>query len=263
MALPVHGRSLRRFIISSMLLRMKLLLSLLLILERCNAFSDVRQYSKLRFNRIYCLSAEKTTEVMGYEDADSASKGVVSSLTDAVNWLSSAINGSKGIDTSAAENNLKVQPPQSAQELMERIREDYIDRNYLWTGDIDLACFDADCRFTDPTLSFEGRDTFVNNISNLRPVVDRLIRPGECQSDLLDITLQKEYIETRWNMIGELNNLPWKPKIDVIGRTKFWYNQTDQNDGLQVYFYDEAWEMPAGKALLQLITPANTIRGQS
>jgi len=66
-------------------------------------------------------------------------------------------------------------------------------------------------------------------------------------------------------MIGGLSALPWKPEIDVIGRTKFWYRKVnnDENgdglDGFRVYFYDEKWEMPASKALLQLVTPAGTI----
>ena len=34
---------------------------------------------------------------------------------------------------------------------MERIREDYVEKNYLWTGDIDTSSFETDCRFTDPT----------------------------------------------------------------------------------------------------------------
>lgn len=74
-------------------------------------------------------------------------------------------------------------------------------------------------------------------------------------------------------MIGELDRLPWKPRIDVIGRTKFWYagvgdredeeEEEDVIDGksrpVQVYFYDEMWEIPAGLALLQLVAPAGTI----
>ena len=56
----------------------------------------------------------------------------------------------------------------------------------------------------------------------------------------------------------------------MIGNTKFWYRQqqeeeTNDNDSssrtaVQVYFYDEEWEIPAGLALLQLVTPAGTIR---
>ena len=112
--------------------------------------------------------------------------------------------------------------------------------------------------------------------------------PGDSKSDLLSITINEDerYIETRWNMIGSFNKLLWKPKIDVIGRTKFWYREEevittnnaddgeskdDDNDNniengkekrtiaYQVYFYDEMWEVPAGLALLQLITPAGTI----
>ncbi|KAL3785714.1 hypothetical protein ACHAW5_004542 [Stephanodiscus triporus] len=83
----------------------------------------------------------------------------------------------------------------------------------------------------------------------------------------MHITLNDEekYIETRWNMIGELNNLFWKPKIDVIGRTKFWYQEISHEkddvieSAFQVYFYDEMWEIPAGLALLQLVTKAETI----
>lgn len=61
-------------------------------------------------------------------------------------------------------------------------------------------------------------------------------------------------------MVGNLTGLPWKPRIDVIGRTKFWFRQAEnETDGYQVFFYDECWELPAAKALLQLITPAGTI----
>jgi Uncharacterized conserved protein (DUF2358) len=153
--------------------------------------------------------------------------------------------------------------PTSAVDLMNRIRDDYTINNYLWTGNIDLAAFEKDCRFTDPTLSFVGTDKFVSNVQNLRPIVDSLIQPpgGCCRSDLLDICIHEKenYVQTRWNMVGELNALlPWKPKIDVIGRTKFWYREGD--DGYyRVYFYDECWEIPAAQALLQLLTPAGTI----
>jgi len=99
---------------------------------------------------------------------------------------------------------------------------------------------------------------------------------------LLDLQLREEegYVQSRWNMVGELYGLPWKPKIDVNGRTKFWFRKgtdvcvddtvKDDSDRCKsslpsfvVYFYDEEWEMLAGKVLLQLITPAGTIRNSS
>lgn len=154
-------------------------------------------------------------------------------------------------------------PPASPNELLEKIKEDYIINNYLWTGDIYTPAFEKECRFTDPTLSFTGTDQFVSNVQNLRPILDLLMEPNQCKSDLLDISLNEEegYVQSRWNMVGKLGRLPWKPKIDVIGRTKFWYQSTGKDQrsgeekGVKVYFYDEEWEIPAGKALLQLITP--------
>lgn len=154
-------------------------------------------------------------------------------------------------------------PPLTPVDLLDKIRDDYVVGNYLWTGDIHIPAFEKDCRFTDPTLSFVGREKFVANVQNLRPIVNFLIGSGECRSDLLQIGLNEQdgYVQSRWNMVGELNTLPWKPKIDVIGRTKFWYKNAAE--GVRVYFYDECWELPAGKALMQLITPGGMIPNSS
>jgi len=222
---------------------------------------------------------------VSYQDTDVSSKGLVSSLTNLVNLFSG--NSNKSVDkTAASEGNSEITttttttsglPPQTPQELLERIREDYQVRNYLWTGKIDLTAFDKKCRFTDPTLSFEGTDQFTKNLDNLVPIVEALTEPGDCESILLDISLHEGYVQTRWNMVGRLSGLPWKPRIDVIGRTKFWYQPIvaqeespnfdndlrASSEGVQVYFYDEEWEIPAAKALLQLVTPAGTIRNSN
>lgn len=194
---------------------------------------------------------------LSYADTDVSSKGLVSSLTGLVNFFSSKKEDDGVLVATTAEP-----PPKSAEELLERIRDDYLIRNYLWTGDINLEAFEKQCRFTDPTLSFEGTDQFVKNLNNLRPIVDALVEPGGCKSDLLQIALNVEegYIQSRWNMVGMFSGLPWKPKIDVIGRTKFWYRKDTQDNAFRVYLYDEEWEIPAAKALLQLITPAGTIK---
>lgn len=99
----------------------------------------------------------------------------------------------------------------------------------------------------------------MSNVKNLRIFTDLLVE--ECRSELLDITLNEEegYVQSRWNMVGDLTGLPWKPRIDVVGNTKFWYKNVEDKQGIEgvrVFFYDEKWEMPAGKALLQLVTPA-------
>ena len=157
--------------------------------------------------------------------------------------------------------------PESPLELLEKIKEDYTLNNYLWTGNIYKPAFEKDCRFTDPTLSFTGTDQFTSNVENLLPILDFLMEGGEnkdkscnCKSDLLDISLNEEkgYIQTRWNMVGKFGRLPWKPKIDVIGKTKFWFRMSE-NKAFRVYFYDEEWEIPASQALLQIITPDSSI----
>lgn len=161
----------------------------------------------------------------------------------------------------------------SPQELMNKIKDDYIVNNYLWTGNIYLPAFEQNCQFTDPTLSFVGRDKFVTNVQNLKPIVDFLTNDDDiCKSELLDIQLNEKegYVESRWNMVGHFSVLPWKPCIDVIGRTKFWYRDLevkvsegmDNKTAFKVYNYDEKWEMPAGKALLQIITPGGNRRRQ-
>ena len=187
-------------------------------------------------------------ELSSYCDTNAVSKGFVSALTNLFN----AAAGS-------SEDNGREQkaPPQNAEELQSRIRDDYEINNYLWTGKLDVDCFKDNCRFTDPTLTFQGTDKFKQNTDSLVPLVERFVE--NYQSILLDIRRTDQYIETRWNMVGELNGLVWKPKVDVIGRTRFWFNPKDY----LVYFYDESWEVTAFQALLQLVTPANTFPNSS
>jgi hypothetical protein len=237
---------------------------------------------------------DTSLSTISYEDTDGATKGIVLGLTNLVNAASDksrkfkerdnndvvSPNETQGVSTATAT---LQRPPTSTQELLERIQSDYTKRNYLWTGKLDLACFAQNCTFADPTLKFTGIDTFQTNTQNLVPLVEAFV--GECESKLLSIELVEEqehtsgienlsyrcYIQTRWNMVGSLTASPWlfwKPKIDVIGRTKFWFRPTaakreqqpfsDHSCFYQVYSYDEEWEIPAYQALLQLISPSGT-----
>lgn len=194
-----------------------------------------------------------------YDTSDGPTKGIVSTLTNIVNF----VMGNENDDTlegDGLDGNTPMLLASSPEELMKYIEEDYTQKNYLWTGNIHLPAFEENCRFTDPTLSFVGTKQFVTNVKNLVPIVDWLTKDGTgCQSYLLDISLNEkdQYIQTRWNMVGDLSSLPWKPVIDVIGRTKFWYRE----DGFsyKVYFYDEEWELKTWKALLQVVSRKGTI----
>ena len=219
-----------------------------------------------------------------YQTSGSVIKGIVSSLTS----LTNAILQTTPRTTDEPSNNITLSPishdaPTSPQELLTRISNDYRVNNYLWTGNLDISCFTCNCTFTDPTLSFVGVAKYAENVRNLIPIVNYLLgddddeeHQSSSRSDLLSITINDtdKYIETRWNMVGNLTKLFWKPRIDVIGRTKFWYQQipkqsrekikgddssTEEESIYQVYFYDEQWEISAGLALLQLVTRAGTI----
>lgn len=218
-----------------------------------------------------------------YQTSGSVIKGIVSSLTS----LTNAILRTTPRTTDEPSNNITLNPishaPTSTQELLTRISNDYRVNNYLWTGNLDISCFTCNCTFTDPTLSFVGVAKYAENVRNLIPIVNYLLgddddeeHQSSSRSDLLSITINDtdKYIETRWNMVGNLTKLFWKPRIDVIGRTKFWYQQipkqsrekikgddssTEEESIYQVYFYDELWEISAGLALLQLVTRAGTI----
>ena len=219
------------------------------------------------------------SSLSNYKDSDGASKGIVGSLTGIVNKVSAA-SGQRDQPQSSLE---AKSAPQTPEELLERIEKDYTERNYLWTGDLDLDCFFKECVFTDPTISFVGTDKFTENTQNLVPIVEAFAE--DYRSDLLSISLGSGqtpnnqnvlegvdddgfFVESRWNMVGSLTANPlffWKPKIDVIGRTKFWFRRDDSSSdgGYKVYFYDESWEIAAWKALLQIITPAGTFPSTS
>jgi len=219
-----------------------------------------------------------------YETSNASSKGLVSSLTSIVNLVMGQDRNDPAARTGTAGTKNLPPAPRTPNELKDMIQQDYTEKNYLWTGDIYLPAFESDCKFIDPTLSFIGTQKFVSNVKNLVPIVDFLTERGTStiknddngtvtstatgtatgpRSELLDISLNEKegYVQTRWNMVGDLSRLPWKPAIDVIGRTKFWYNRTNDNgqEGYRVYFYDEEWELAAGTALLQLITPKGSI----
>ena len=208
-----------------------------------------------------------------YESSASLVKGLVSSLTSLTNSIFQPTQDNNMTPSTSYTTTSDTVPPSSPEELLIRIQNEYRVNNYLWTGNIDTSSFVQNCTFTDPTLSFIGVDKYISNVGNLVPIVNYLLGKEQySKSDLLNITLneKEQYVETRWNMVGTFNTLFWKPSIDVIGRTKFWYNEKEDDAAnknveeggktyYQVYFYDEMWEIPAGLALLQLITPAGTV----
>ena len=70
-------------------------------------------------------------------------------------------------------------PPQSLQETLQRIKEDY-SRSYFLSGEVDALIYDEHCTFSDPFVSFDGRDRFISNLSNLGSFITKYsVRPLE------------------------------------------------------------------------------------
>jgi len=63
-------------------------------------------------------------------------------------------------------------PPSSMGETMKRIELDN-DRSYFLSGMVDKDIYAPNCIFSDPFVSFEGRDRFVANLANLGSFVTK------------------------------------------------------------------------------------------
>jgi len=174
-------------------------------------------------------------------------QGVVSSLTALVN----AVSGKTMDEPAALEADSELRPPLTPSELLEGVRDDYVARKYLWTGDIDPNLYDSDCVFTDPTLSFKGLSTFQRNIANLKPLLDALVRDPVVDLYSISSTVDETQIKATWRMKGEIA-LPWAPVIDLTGSTVFTY---DPLKGNRITEYTESWDISAASALGQLLRP--------
>jgi hypothetical protein len=59
-----------------------------------------------------------------------------------------------------------TRPPSSIQETLQRVQLDN-DRAYFLSGQVDEELYALDCVFSDPFVSFQGRERFVTNLANL------------------------------------------------------------------------------------------------
>lgn len=100
-------------------------------------------------------------------------------------------------------------PPSSAAETLRRIKDDN-DRSYFLSGKVDKLIYTQDCVFSDPFVAFNGRDRFVDNLSNLGSFI------ADYDAKMLNYTVSDNYsglkVETKVMVKLELK-LPWKPVL--------------------------------------------------
>lgn len=166
--------------------------------------------------RIVCPPTSLRSTVVRCQDDGSSSYDRTSSPVRAlVAGLTRLVGGDVSADAVLAPPRPGTVTPQ---ELLDGVRADYVDRLYLWTGDIDPEMYDDDCIFTDPTLSFRGLATFQKNLEALQPFLKALVR--EPAIDLYSCKLDEDAcrVQAVWRMRGDLA-LPWRPAINLKGRT--------------------------------------------
>lgn len=206
----------------------------------------------LRASLLHSVVMTSLPDEATYDESPPWVKQVVGGLTSVVNAVVPPPKSlAERAAQRAAERAADTSPPVSPEELLDGLRADFLEREYLFTGDITPNLYDEECVFTDPTLSFKGLATFERNLAALDPILNALL--GDRAVELFDARLDKasNCIECRWRMSGGIN-LPWRPRIELRGRTRYSYDAARQG---RIVRYDEFWESSAAEQLLALLRP--------
>ena len=213
--------------------------------------------------RVACRAGDDV-ERSNYKETSSAVKNLVSGLTAVVNAFGES--GDAEGDGMTRKERREARPlpttPRDPNALVRDISREFTEAKYLWTGDITPEMYDLFCTFTDPTLSFVGLDTFERNLKNLQPVLRRLVRDSDVELYACELLGEDEAgggggdgrVRASWRMTGNLR-LPWRPRIDLEGRTTFTFRDWGEARGCLITAYNEEWELSAGEAVSQLVRP--------
>lgn len=216
-----------------------------------------------------------------YSETSSTVKTIVSGMTSVANTLRQRMKREEDVSSSlSSPSSLKLRngnPAMTVKMLENRIADEFRLKEYLWTGDIDVDLFSLKCVFTDPTLSFTGLETFRDNLESLQPSLRRIAPEGKRRVELRECGKDEDsddVVVAKWRMVGNLQ-LPWRPKIDIQGETRFQFRrervddieeeeeererkrgEEEENETcLRVVSYRETWSETASEALWQLVTP--------
>lgn len=220
-----------------------------------------------------------------YSETSSAVKTIVSGMTSVANTLRQRmkkreedVSSSLSSSPSSLKKLRNGNPARTVEMLERRIADEFRVNEYLWTGNIDVDLFSLRCVFTDPTLSFTGLETFRDNLESLQPSLRRIAPEGKRRVELRECGKDEDsddVVVAKWRMVGNLQ-LPWRPKIDIQGETRFQFRrervddveieeeeererkgeEEDENETcLRVVSYRETWSETASEALWQLVSP--------
>lgn len=118
-------------------------------------------------------------------------------------------NSNIGSSSNLATNNILSidfnNPPFTVKETLQRIQLDN-EREYFLSGQVDKYIYDVLCEFSDPFVSFKGRDRFIENLTNLGTFITKY-----SAKEIL-YTVDSNSVITKFMVKLELN-LPWRPVL--------------------------------------------------
>ena len=141
-----------------------------------------------------------------------------------------------------------ARPPRSVDEACTRLAADYegADGPYFLTGVMDAACYDDDCEFADPFVSFKGRARFEENLANLG---------GGFISDASIRTLSTERTASSYTtklMVKLRLALPWQPVLAWPWGVE--HVLEVREDEVVVVRHLESWDVSAAEGVRQLFS---------
>ncbi|GJP52153.1 hypothetical protein CLOM_g11248 [Closterium sp. NIES-68] len=123
------------------------------------------------------------------------------------------------------------------------LRADY-DKSYFVTGDMTMWLYEPDCEFADPFVSFNGRDRFKQNVSNLGSFME------EVSLKILDWQESEGMVTAKWRFSCVLG-LPWRPILAASGATDHYFNESTG----KIYKHVEKWDISPADGVRQLLKP--------
>ncbi len=185
--------------------------------------------------------------------ADIASKGVWFA-TELFGRAASALRGEGSIEGPSA----RQAPPASLDEAFTRLEGDFAGtaddpRPYFLTGKLDDGLYADDCEFSDPFVSFRGRQRFVDNLSNLAGgfIVDSSTRTLEVIAERGDAARGVPPSYYTKLLVKLQLGLPWKPVLAWPWGVKHVF---DESSGLVVR-HIESWDVSAAEGVSMLLRP--------
>ncbi|KAJ8604696.1 hypothetical protein CTAYLR_006558 [Chrysophaeum taylorii] len=149
-----------------------------------------------------------------------------------------------------AETTSPSPPPQSVAEAIERVRADHAKSPpYFLSGKFDRSLYAEDCEFSDPFVSFRGRQRFETNLANLGGFIT------EASAKPLGETVTETSYKAKFAVRLRLA-LPWRPVLAWPWGVEHTFEST--NNGVVVARHIESWDVSVAEGLRQLARPSSS-----